>query len=259
MDIVPTASPASPIRALAEDYPAGHRIAWHTHDAGQLIHAISGTMRITTEGERWLSPPLWGVWVPVGVAHCVEMTTAVQMRTVYVAPAAHPALPKTCQVIEVGPVLTALVRAIAAEAEATREGRRLRHALLLEELAVARLTPFVLPLGVDPRLQRATDRLMRDPAAPITLEILAAEAGASGRTLMRLFERETGLSFGRWRQRQRLIEALERLGRGEPVGLVAARLGYASSSAFGAMVRRATGCPPSAFSRQAGSPSHSLS
>jgi AraC-like DNA-binding protein len=106
-----------------------------------------------------------------------------------------------------------------------------------------------VPLGRDPRLRRATARLLAAPATDQTLADLATAAGASARTLTRLFHRETGLGFGDWRQRLRLIEALDALGDGESVGRVATRLGYASPSAFGAMIRRATGRPPGAFRR----------
>jgi AraC-like DNA-binding protein len=79
------------------------------------------------------------------------------------------------------------------------------------------------------------------------LEQWARSAGASGRTLARLFRRETGMSFGAWRQQARLIEALTRLGAGEPVTHVALDLGYDSPSAFTAMFRRSLGVTPSRY------------
>lgn len=71
--------------------------------------------------------------------------------------------------------------------------------------------------------------------------------GASGRTLARLFRREIGMTFGAWRQQARLIEALARLGTGEPVTHVALDLGYESPSAFTAMFRRSLGVTPSRY------------
>ena len=65
--------------------------------------------------------------------------------------------------------------------------------------------------------------------------------------LQRLFQSQTGLSFGGWRQQARLLEAMGRLGRGAPVTQVALDLGYDSVSAFSAMFRRAAGASPSAY------------
>jgi len=44
-----------------------------------------------------------------------------------------------------------------------------------------------------------------------------------------------------------VLEAMGRLGGGEPVTQVALDLGYESVSAFSAMFHRATGAPPSQF------------
>ena len=65
--------------------------------------------------------------------------------------------------------------------------------------------------------------------------------------MARLFQSETGLSFGAWRQQARLLEAMGRLGSGAPVTQVALDLGYDSVSAFSAMFRRAAGASPSAY------------
>jgi AraC-like DNA-binding protein len=62
------------------------------------------------------------------------------------------------------------------------------------------------------------------------------------------------MSFGAWRQQARLIEALARLGAGEPVTTVAFDLGYESPSAFTAMFRRSLGVTPSRYFDQPQSP-----
>ena len=71
--------------------------------------------------------------------------------------------------------------------------------------------------------------------------------GASERTLARLFERETGMSFRAWRQQLRLLRALELLAAGTPVTRVALDLGYESTSAFSAMFRRVLGTAPTRY------------
>jgi len=66
-------------------------------------------------------------------------------------------------------------------------------------------------------------------------------------TLARLFQRETGMTFGAWRRRRALLTALERLSEGDPVTTVALDLGYESPSAFIAMFRRTLGDTPTRY------------
>ena len=55
------------------------------------------------------------------------------------------------------------------------------------------------------------------------------------------------MSFGAWRRRVRLHNAIEEIVAGEPVARVAARRGYRSASAFSAAFRRSMGVAPSAL------------
>ncbi|CFO11954.1 AraC family transcriptional regulator [Bordetella pertussis] len=71
----------------------------------------------------------------------------------------------------------------------------------------------------------------------------------SARTLYRRFLDETGLSFARWIQQARLLDAVRRLGDGQAVTDVALDLGYQSPSAFTAMFNRALGCSPREWRR----------
>jgi AraC-like DNA-binding protein len=89
--------------------------------------------------------------------------------------------------------------------------------------------------------------VLDDPARWATLDGWAAHAGASPRTVARLFRSELGTSFGQWRQQVLLARALTLAARKQPMARIAAELGYASASAFTAMVKRSVGAPPSRF------------
>jgi AraC-like DNA-binding protein len=56
--------------------------------------------------------------------------------------------------------------------------------------------------------------------------------------------RSSRLYGSAWRQRARLVRALEMLAAGEPLGTVALDLGYSTASAFIAVFREAFGCTP---------------
>ena len=96
----------------------------------------------------------------------------------------------------------------------------------------------------DARLKRLCKALLENPARSETLDEWAHAAGASPRTLSRLFSTEVGLSFTQWRQRVRFHNAMEAIVRGEPVGAVSRANGYASASAFTAAFRKVLGVTP---------------
>lgn len=88
------------------------------------------------------------------------------------------------------------------------------------------------------------------------LELGATEgavAGASERTLARLFLRETGVSFRERRLRLRLLAALTALEEGTSVTAVALDSGYDSPSAFIAAFKRVFGGTPTQLFRPDGS------
>ena len=251
---------ARPVVGYAADFPSGHVVRRHRHAAGQVIFAASGVMTVTTAVGRWVVPPERAVWVPPHVPHAIRMTGVVRMRTLYLdgkAIAATRGLPSTCAVVQVSPLLRELIVAVVGFRQpyppAGREARLV--AVLQDELAAARSAPLHLPMPRDPRLLAITERLAADPSDKRPLGAWARTAGASARTLARLFVRETGLGFAHWRQQARLLHALERLAAGEPVTTVALDLGYEGPSAFIAMFRSRLGATPGRyFSAAAASP-----
>ena len=119
--------------------------------------------------------------------------------------------------------------------------------LILDEIAALPTVALDLPLPRDARLGRICRALSAEPGATRTLSDWGREAGASPRTLARLFVKETGLTFAAWRQQARLLAATAMLGAGEPITRIALDLGYESPSAFTAMFKRALGAPPSHY------------
>jgi AraC-like DNA-binding protein len=89
--------------------------------------------------------------------------------------------------------------------------------------------------------------VLDNPTLHTTLDGWAIDSGASPRTVARLFRSELGTSFVQWRQQVLLARAVSLAARKMPMAAIAAELGYASPSAFSAMVRRSMGAPPSRF------------
>ena len=235
-----------PVAALAKSWKDGDSIPLHIHRRGQLIHAVTGIMRVEAETAAWIVSPALALWMPPQYPHCMVMRGHLEMRTVYIDERVCTNLPVQPTLIEIGPLLHELVLAALEEPldydEAGRGGLIAR--LILTELGRMQERKLVVPMPRDPRALRVARSLLENLDNPHDLDDWANVAGASRRTLARLFRAETGFSFSEWRARLRAIDGLARLATGASVANVAASVGYASPSAFSAMVRRNFGRPP---------------
>lgn len=218
----------------------------HTHPWCQFSYASSGVLGVRTAMGDYVAPPHFAVWIPPGVLHQVVNRGRAEMRSLYVAPEVAGALPTECCVMEMSPLAGELVQRIGelpVEYDTQGPAGRL-VAVLLDELAVLRRGGFRLPLPKDRRLVAICNALQESPADPRSLNDWARHVGASERTLARLFVKETGLGFGLWRQRLRLVLSLDALQAGVGVTEVAMAHGYESPSAFIAAFRGLFGVTP---------------
>jgi AraC-like DNA-binding protein len=236
-----------PITGLAKDYPAGSHVARHRHRRGQLVHAESGVLRVETREGVFIVPHQRALWIPPRMAHESWSESAVALRTLYLDPRTSARFASRCRVLLVSKLLRELILE-AVRAYHARDARRLGvlSPLLVDELLAAGESGLCIPTPSDPRLVRACELLLRDASRTDSIEAMARRAGASVRTLARLFERDLGMTFVRWRQQVRLARALDRITAGEPIKRVSREAGYVSSSAFGAMFRRVLGSTPTA-------------
>ena len=119
--------------------------------------------------------------------------------------------------------------------------------VILDEIGSLPEVDLGLPMPQDVRLVRIAQALSDNPNDDRGLKVWAVWAGISSRTLSRRFNAETGFTFNEWRQRIRLLKALELLASGKQVTTVALELGYNNVSAFIALFRRVFGTTPARF------------
>ena len=235
-----------PVAVMAKSFAHDHTTGWHSHKRGQLVFASAGVMVVKTNEGTWVIPPQRAVWVPGGVEHETRTIGAVEMRTVYVAPRATGALSRHCCVVNVSELLRALIlRASALPLTYDRQGRDGRvMQMILDEIEISRTLPLHLPTPQHQRLAQLCSQIIAQPNSNQTLAALAKRAGMSKRTAERLFVRETGMTFSRWRQQARLLTALTELALGHSVKQVAFKSGYKSQSAFSSMFKATFGTTP---------------
>ena len=262
-----TPTAARPLRAKLLRLRADTRVVPHAHPWGQVALSSTGVIRVTAPHGSYIVPPSRAVWIPPGVEHAVTVIEDAELLTLYLhqprsrcgpaRSAAESAGWRQCRVLEVSGLLLALAlqldktpdaRQLAPSRETLARERRLA-ALLLDELRRAAPVRLGVDLPQEKRLRRLCEAVIEAPSRHATLAAWAADTGASARTLTRLFRSELGTSFLQWRQQVLLARAVPLAARKLPMASIAAELGYASPSAFAAMVRRSVGAPPSRFLR----------
>lgn len=235
------------------EYDDGHVIRTHSHPWHQLVYASQGVMTVRTPEGAWVVPIHRGVWVPAGTRHSIQMSGAVSLRTLYLVPRLGRALPDEPRVIGISPLLRELIlRIVELDSLSIRVPTHAHLvSVLLDHLHVMQSDAVHLPLPRDARAKRIAAMLQKQPSNARSLIELSKSAGASKRTVERLFKTETGLGFGKWRQQLRLGHALRLLAAGDAVTTVAFDVGYDSISAFISAFRLTFGKTPGQYFRSA--------
>lgn len=241
-----SSSPAIALRVEVTEHESEAPV--HQHRKSQLVLALHGGVVCEVPSAVWMVPPNCAVWVPSGMLHSNRVTPNARIGLLFVEPGAV-ALPDTCCTLAISPLVRELIMHLADlphdYAPDSTTGRITR--VLLDELPNMPVERLHLPTSNEPRIRRIADALIRDPADRSTLPEWASRVALSERSLARLMRRETGLSFGRWRQQLQLLIALRHLASGASVQQVSAALGYESVTAFITMFKKSLGQSPTKY------------
>jgi len=240
------------IRSLYVIYPEGQRIHEHIHTWHQLIYPSTGVIAVHTDRGSWVVPSQRAVWVPAGIKHKMEIPGSVEVRSIYLKTEISKSLVQECCVLNVSSLLRELILHVSSIGMLIKSDPR--HArligVLLDQLEEFPAVPLQIPMPRDQRAQRAAEIVRSNPSDPTSLQEISKKAGASKRTLERLFLTETNMTFGRWRQQLRLLHALKLLAGGENVTNVAMEAGYESTSAFIAVFKDIFGTTPGRYYKE---------
>jgi AraC-like DNA-binding protein/mannose-6-phosphate isomerase-like protein (cupin superfamily) len=241
------------IRSLATNYASGYRIEPHQHPWHQFLYAISGAMTVSTQNSSWMIPTGRAVFIPAGCAHAIRMWGTVEMRTLYFSPGLTGFENPSCRVVEVTPLLRELVlRTVERMGLDSRSAHDSRVIGLVEDevkTAIERAedSPLVLALPADAQALTLARSVLEEPSINDSVDRLAKKHGFARRTLERRFRDETGMSFGMWRQKARLLDSIRLLAQGKSVTDAALDCGYSSVSAFIAAFKSTFGYTPGHF------------
>ncbi len=219
-----------------------HDSGFHQHEMGQLLFTQQGCINITLADHLCILPPTRVAWIPPRIIHRAEIKGSVGYRSIYLDVNQIGYLAERVEVLEVTPLLRAVLERIALSPFNTdwlHGAAANLLAVCLDEIHLAKREPTLLPLPFDRRLARIPLTTLPPP-----LKILAMNIGASEKTISRIFRRETGLSYQQWRQQWRLIKSIELLAKQGNLSSVANELEFSSDSAFTLFFKKMTGRSP---------------
>lgn len=238
--------PAIAIRVQAENEGAEHPL--HSHRKGQLILMMHGSATCQVPEALWFVPPQHAVWVPGGMPHNSHASDDAKLYFLFVEPGAV-TMPSNCCTLVITPLMRELILYLAEQEPEYEENSAIDKLVwvLLDQLSKAGVEQLHLPISQNPIIKHMLHKLNADPSDRTTLAQWATHFSMSDRTLARLLVRETGLTFGRWRQQLHLIVALRLLAGGESVQRIAGALGYDSVTAFITMFKKVFGKSPTHY------------
>ncbi|MDE1174708.1 MAG: helix-turn-helix transcriptional regulator [Parvibaculaceae bacterium] len=229
-------------------------IRWHRHARGQILMVSTGLLTVQTQQGDWVVPGGHIFWIPPEQDHSLRLCGDFSGFYVYIEQSACAALPRKFGTAATPALLREAISRIATWTERPDPGspEARIEAIVIDEVAALPLEREYLPMPAHPGIMQIARRIMTNPAEGQSLEALASDVGLSRRTITRRFVQETGLTFSTWKQRMRLLQAVEMLASDVPVTTIALDLGYDSPSAFTAMFRKHFGVTPSRFIKHQG-------
>lgn len=230
-------------------FTKGMEMPIHRHRKAQLVLTLRGIVRCEADQGVWIVPPRCAVWIPGDLPHSMTVAGDVEAYFLFLEPDAVPALPVQCCTLSISPLLERLlihVARIPVLYDIDGADGRLAT-VLLDQLSVAPVENLNFPMPADAKLRKIAAAMVADPSDRATIADWATRMAVAPRTLTRILQRETGMSFGRWRQQLHILIALQRLAQGASVQTVALDLGYEGASAFVTMFRKALGKPPARY------------
>lgn len=236
---------ASAIELERFEMARGQAFEPHAHDAHQLVWTADGILAVEIENRSWMLPTTLALWVPAGVLHTSIALRDSVMEGIYLDPGSSVPAWETATAVRMSPLARELLVHLREPLDSAQRQRA--ESVLLDVLVPAATSTIAVPLPADTRALAIARRILADPADPRTLEEHGRDAGASTRTLLRIFLRETGLPFSTWKTHARLQAAVGHLAEGSTVSQAAYLVGYSTPSAFIAAFHRLTGQTPGAY------------
>lgn len=225
-----------------DDIVTPHSSLW-----GDFNFSLNGTLEFDIEGQYYLSPPSYGLWLPPRTEH---QSLPVEHEIHYICIRLHPKfgdfLGGSCRCFSIEPFFRALVLQILEQQKQVTAPEYLEHLLqvLFDQLKQAPAYSHYLPQSSHPILAPILEKLSDPDLFNSSLQQVLQNFTVSERHVLRLSQQELQLSLSEWRNRAKIIFAINQIRQGMTIKQLAFALGYHHSSSFIEFFKRYTGQTP---------------
>ncbi len=228
----------------------------HNHPWGQIIFVKCGVITLEIEGERFIAPPGFAIWIPPHCTHACYNHEPTRFRSINIHEEETSALTQSPSLLKLSEIARAIIDYFFESDRLIPEsGTDKRKAyVLIDELHDAMIGHTYLPSSEHRLLKPILTALEKDPANRRTLKEWAESVFTTERTLTRHFQKELGMSFNEWCQRLRFIHGISLLEQGKTIEEIAFDVGYRSASSFIAMFQTIAGTTPDRYRQRHMSP-----
>lgn len=217
----------------------------HSHPTHELLWIEGGASTLMVHDTTFTIARSWGMWIPAGTLHSGFAGKNTTLKAAQFNFSSVGALSNSCVAVEITPLMGQLLERLSQE-DLALESRTLTERMIVDVLRPAqRDISWRSPRSE--LVQPIVKAIKADPAHQWSLRQWAHRLGVSTKTITRVFQEETGLSFSRWMAAVRVHHAIMMLASGMEIEEVSQRTGYATVSGFGAAFRRLTGRTPGSF------------
>ncbi len=240
---------ARPVTTFLENIKNAKCANSHSHSRAQLISCNTGIMEVVTKNNIWIVNSFQSVWISSNEEHQVYFPNNVKVVSAFIDESKIDNLPKDTFAFENSNFLNSILEKITSFSNPNKLTEQQNRVIdvFLDELSLLKPSTTFLPTSQDKRLKKILDHLINDIASKHTIDYYANLLFISPRTLSRLFNKELGMSFGNWKMRLKLIEAVKQLGENKSVKEIAFNLGYENVSSFITIFKKHFGKTPSNY------------
>jgi AraC-like DNA-binding protein len=212
-----------------------------------LAWCYRGTVWVHLQDAMWRLAPGQGVWIPARTPHTARHERdAVGCYTYLPASSAITPIDDISRVLVPRAVQEMLLH-LGINDMPTDLRVRIQSTLIemLQQPAPEALEGWgEVPLPTDERVRALVQAVLDDPGDPRSATELFLAHGLHERTVLRIFQHDVGMTFGRWRTGVRMTLGARLIVDGTPIGAAAHRCGYATTSAFSASFKERFGLTP---------------
>ena len=225
---------------------------FHAHKAAQIVYPSDGCLEVYTEHSVIIAANSL-VFLPSNMPHKVKNNKQVTIHLLHFDPDIFdvPTVPVVAGMTNLLKELIMKAASLSQKASSgvftTGKNTPLLQ-LILQELQYVRSMPcMMIEIPVEKRLVKAVNFMEAHLDKKYHAGVIASACGLSTRHLTRLFREETGVSFSLWRQRFKLMHAINLLQKNKSTTLTAQQLGFSSDSSFIHFFKKISGRTPSFF------------